>query len=138
MNLDLDGDGTPDINIDHDGDLIPDTDIDSTGDGKANINIDTNEDGIADENITEITEWKAETKIGKMCTMLLNPDDNDPKQPNEDEKKPNSDVQGEYYPGANMGGALTGDTTNMMMYMGLGCMSLGMMLFILFKRKQEE
>ena len=38
----------------------------------------------------------------------------------------------------NMGGTLTGDTTNMMMYMGLGCMSLGMMLFILFKRKQEE
>jgi len=95
-------------------------------------------DGIADENITEITEWKAETKIGKMCTMLLNPDDNDPKQPNEDEKKPNSDVHGEYYPGANMGGALTGDTTNIMMYMGMGFMSLGQIFLLLFKRNKHE
>ncbi len=51
---------------------------------------------------------------------------------------------GSYYPGdnaggaQNVGGALTGDTTNMMIYMGLGCMSIGMMLFIVFKRKQEE
>lgn len=55
-----------------------------------------------------------------------------------------TDVGGSYYPGdnaggaQNVGGALTGDTTNMMIYMGLGCMSIGMMLFIVFKRKQEE
>ncbi len=120
------------------GDNIPDIDIDSTGDGKADTNIDQDGDGAADENIIEITEWKAETKIGKMCTMLLNPDDNDPKQPNEDEKKPNSDVQGEYYPGANMGGALTGDTTNIMMYMGMGFMSLGQIFLLLFKRNKHE
>ncbi len=56
-----------------------------------------------------------------------------------DEQEPiDTDVKGAYYPGANMGGALTGDTTNMMMYMGLGCISIGMMLLILYKRKQEE
>lgn len=70
--------------------------------------------------------------------MLLNPDDNDPKQPNEDEKKPNSDVQGEYYPGANMGGALTGDFTNIMVYCGTICLSIGTILLLVWKRKTNE
>ncbi len=55
-----------------------------------------------------------------------------------DDQEPDTDVKGAYYPGANMGGALTGDSTNMMMYMGLGCMSIGMMLFILYKRRQAN
>ena len=53
-------------------------------------------------------------------------------------EEPVTDVKGTYYPGDNMGGAVTGDTTNMMMYMGLGCMSIGMMLLILYKVKQED
>ena len=134
----MDDDGKADLNIDLDGDDIPDIDIDSNGDGKADTNIDQDGDGAADENIIEITEWKAETKIGKMCTMLLNPDDNDPKQPNEDEKKPNSDVQGEYYPGANMGGALTGDTTNIMIYIGICCMAVGVVLYLSYKHITEK
>ncbi len=56
----------------------------------------------------------------------------------DDQEPIDTDVKGAYYPGANMGGALTGDTTNMMMYMGLGCMSIGMMLLILYKRKQAD
>ena len=54
------------------------------------------------------------------------------------EQEPDTDVDGVYYPGTNVGGALTGDTTNIMMYVGLGCISVGLMLFIVFKRKQEE
>ena len=54
------------------------------------------------------------------------------------DQEPDSEVKGNYYPGDNMGGALTGDATNVMLYMGLGCMSLGMMLLVLFKRKQAE
>ena len=55
---------------------------------------------------------------------------------NEDEL--DTDVNGAFYPGANMGGALTGDTTNTMMYIGLGCMSIGIMLLVLYKREQED
>ena len=51
VNIDIDGDGTPDINIDTDGDGIPDVNIDTDGDGKPDLNIDTNGDGIPDINL---------------------------------------------------------------------------------------
>ena len=142
VNLDLDGDGTPDLNVDVDGDWIPDMNIDSTGDGQPDVNVDTDNDGQPDENLMDITEWKPGHNVdGEFPYDTMTFDDLEPEEPNTptdpSDQEP-TDVNGAYYPGDNMGGALTGDITNMMMYMGSGCMSLGMMLFILFKRKQED
>lgn len=149
LNIDLDGDGLPDINIDADGDGIPETNIDIDGDGKADVNLDPDKTGIVQSDPYEITEWKP-TIQGKgngfhFLTMTLDDDkEPEPDNPNDDHLgDKNSDVQGNYYPGDNTGGAkstggaLTGDTTNIMMYMGFGCMAMGMMLFIIFKKKQS-
>ncbi|EQK01966.1 collagen-binding adhesin CbpA [Clostridioides difficile] len=53
-NVDVDGDGKPDINIDTDGDGRPDINIDTSGDWKPDINIDTDNTG----------EWKPSTEGG--------------------------------------------------------------------------
>ncbi|HBG3467070.1 TPA: hypothetical protein KQB54_001185 [Clostridioides difficile] len=53
-NVDIDGDGIPDINIDTDGDGRPDINIDTSGDWKPDINIDTDNTG----------EWKPSTEGG--------------------------------------------------------------------------
>ncbi|WP_131073427.1 hypothetical protein [Clostridioides difficile] len=53
-NVDIDGDGIPDINIDTDGDGKPDINIDTNGDWKPDINIDTD----------NIGEWKPSTEGG--------------------------------------------------------------------------
>ncbi|HBG1633865.1 hypothetical protein KWK00_010865 [Clostridioides difficile] len=53
-NVDVDGDGKPDINIDTDGDGRPDINIDTSGDWKSDINIDTDNTG----------EWKPSTEGG--------------------------------------------------------------------------
>ncbi|MDN9182382.1 collagen-binding adhesin CbpA [Clostridioides difficile] len=53
-NVDVDGDGIPDINIDTDGDGRPDINIDTSGDWKPDINIDTDNTG----------EWKPSTEGG--------------------------------------------------------------------------
>ena len=140
INLDLDNDGKPDINIDWDGDWIPDTQIDTTGDGKADTNIDVDGNGIPDENIKEITEWKPEHNVSSPFaydTMRFD----EPEDPNDDQEgqdKTNGDVQGSYYPGGHLGGALTGDATNVMTYIGFVCLSIGVIALILFKYKQDK
>ncbi len=137
VNIDLDGDGEPDINKDVDGDWIPDIDIDSTGDGKPDVNVDTNHDGIADENIKEITEWKPEHNASSPFpydTMRFD----DPKDNEEGQDKPNGDVQGNYYPGDNVGGALTGDHTHLILYIAINCFSLGWIFLIITKYKQKR
>ncbi|MCW0823108.1 hypothetical protein OKS01_02455 [Clostridioides difficile] len=53
-NVDVDGDGKPDINIDTDSDGRPDINIDTSGDWKPDINIDTDNTG----------EWKPSTEGG--------------------------------------------------------------------------
>jgi len=53
LNVDVDGDGEPDINIDTDGDGKPDINIDTDGDNKPDINIDTDKDGEPDVNIVD-------------------------------------------------------------------------------------
>ena len=55
-----------------------------------------------------------------------------------EDKGKDDEVQGSYYPGDNVGGALTGDITNQMMYVGMGCISLGLICLVIFKKKQEE
>jgi len=165
LNLDLDDDGKPDINIDIDGNGIPDTNIDSTGDGQPNINIDNDGDGIPDENIVEIKEWEPNKNIDgefPYDTMDIsepkpnNPDDGqdpaNPQEPNDvkdpsDSKTgnqnpanddPDANVQGSYYPGNNVGGASTGDSTNLMMYVGISLLSLGVAFLVIYKKKAES
>ena len=54
------------------------------------------------------------------------------------QQEPDTDVEGSYYPGNNMGGALTGDTTNIMIYMGLCFTSLGIVFLIYYKRQSSK
>ena len=63
VNIDINGDGKPDLNIDNDGDGIPDTNIDINGDGKPDINIDNNGDGIPDVNIDINGDGKPDINI---------------------------------------------------------------------------
>ena len=130
INLDIDNDGVPDLNVDIDGDYIPDMNIDSTGDGEPDINVDTDGDGKPDTNLKEITEWKPEKNIDgdfPYDTMDLTETD----EPNH--VKPDTSVKGQYNPATSMGGANTGDTTNLLLFMGTCVITLAAMLFILFK-----
>ncbi|MCI8541674.1 MAG: hypothetical protein HFE67_09235, partial [Erysipelotrichaceae bacterium] len=47
-------------------------------------------------------------------------------------------VAGSYYPGANTGGALTGDTSNPLLYVGLGVGSFGILCFLFYKDKKRK
>ena len=117
INLDINNDGVPDLNVDIDGDYIPDMNIDSTGDGKPDINVDTDNDGKPDTNLKEITEWKPEKNIDgdfPYDTMDFSITE-EPIEPS----KPNTSVKGQYNPAASMGGALTGDETNLSLYIGV-------------------
>ncbi|MCI8540302.1 MAG: hypothetical protein HFE67_02125, partial [Erysipelotrichaceae bacterium] len=131
LNLDLDNDGIPDLNIDTDGDFIPDLNIDGDGDGKPDINVDRDDDGIADENIKEISEWKPEHNVdGPFGYDTMNFNEEDPDAP---DKEPNGEVQGSYYPGANVGGALTGDTSDVWYLFSQCLFSLALISWLIFK-----
>ncbi len=135
INIDLDGDNIPDINIDSDGDGIPDIDIDSDGDGIPDVNVDTDGDGKPDENIKEITEWKPNKNVdGEPPYDTMDFSDND------DTEKPsndNTDVKGSYYPGDNVGGAITGDNTSLMIYISLSIVSIAVISYGLFKYQKD-
>ena len=94
------------------------------------------QDGKPDKNIVEITEWKPEKNIDgdtPYDTMEF-PQPEEPKDPKpQDHPK---DVQGYYHPSDDntlknsIGGALTGDETNIMYhlcFMGLG---IGIMIYL--------
>ncbi len=120
INLDINGDGIPELNVDTDGDYIPDINIDSTGDGKPDINVDTDGDGKPDENIVEIKEWKPEKNIDgefPYDTMSF-------EKPNDSDDDYDTSVKGQYNPATSMGGANTGDETNLMLYVILLISSL--------------
>lgn len=66
-NVDVDGDGKPDINIDTDGDGVPD------------VNIDTNGDGIADKNLignNESSKIKSDSANGDLGSVKTGDDNN--------------------------------------------------------------
>ena len=68
VDVDVDGDGKPDINIDTDGDGIPDVNIDLDGDKKPDVNIDTDNTGEwkpSGEGGTADGIWKPDTNIDK-------------------------------------------------------------------------
>ncbi len=113
INIDLDGDGIPDLNIDWDGDWIPDTQIDSDGDGKPDVNIDTDGNGIPDENIVDIKEWKPNKNVdGDFPYDTMDFSEPDAEDNDKSNKGDDTDVKGNYYPGKDVGGAMTGDDTN--------------------------
>ncbi|MCI8541043.1 MAG: hypothetical protein HFE67_05975, partial [Erysipelotrichaceae bacterium] len=92
--------------------------------------------GIPDENIKEITEWKPTGKAGEVCTMIpSDPNDPDDQDDSDPSGKPNGEVQGSYYPGDNVGGALTGDTSNSLLYMSITFASFGILCFLWYKHK---
>jgi len=65
----------------------------------------------------------------------VNDGDNQANTPNNSQELT---VQGTYYPGDNTGGASTGDNTNIMFDLTIGCGSLGTLFLLLFKRKQVK
>ncbi len=141
INIDLDGDGEADINIDLDGDNIPDIDIDSDGDGIPDVNVDTDGDGKPDENIIDITEWKPGKDVDgdlPYDTMDFS-DPDDPKEPDKpmDDDKTDTSVKGQYNPATSMGGANTGDETNMLTYMGISLLSISLLFYLVYKHKTE-
>ncbi|MCI8850882.1 MAG: hypothetical protein HFE82_05000, partial [Erysipelotrichaceae bacterium] len=132
INVDIDGDGEPDINIDIDGDGIPDIDIDSDGDGIPDVNVDNDGDGKPDENIIEIPEWKPGKNVeGDLPYDTM--DFSEPVVPNGD----GTSVKGQYNPANSMGGASTGDNTNIMVYMGISLLSLCLLSYIIYKYQIE-
>ncbi len=147
INIDLDGDNVPDINIDSNGDGIPDISIDSDGDGKPDVNVDTDGDGKADENIKEITEWKPDKNVDgdfQYDTMVFDEGDEpeDPEEPTTPDKPNNptqdgndTDVKGVYYPGTSIGGAITGDDTNVYQYIIFSLVSLCVLALVYRKVK---
>ncbi len=133
VNVDLDGDGIPDINVDVDGDGIPDIDIDSDGDGKPDVNVDTDGDGKADENIKKITEWKPNKNVDSdfpYDTMNFN----EPTEPT----KPDTSVKGQYNPKTSMGGANTGDYSDLILYAEVCLLMIGVISYSICKMKQKQ
>lgn len=68
VNMDTNGDGTPDVSVDTDGDGVADINIDTTGDGKADINIDTDGDGVADTDIDTDGDGEADKNLSDTGT----------------------------------------------------------------------
>ena len=142
INIDLDGDGVPDINIDTDGDNIPNINIDSDGDGIPDVNVDIDDDGNPDENIKDITEWKPNKDVDgdvPYDTMDFG-EQEEPQKPSEP-TKPNqpangTDVKGSYYPGDNVGGAITGDETNLLLYINSILFSVGLISYLIYRTQK--
>ena len=66
LNIDVDGDGTPDINIDTNNDGTPDINIDTDNDWEPNINIDTDNTGVwkpSSEGGNKDGIWKPDTNM---------------------------------------------------------------------------
>ena len=141
VNIDLDGDGKPDVNVDTDFDWIPNINIDSDGDGQPDTNIDTDNDGIADENIVEIKEWKPNKNVdGDLPYDTMDFNEQDPSDDTTTDPIPpknDTSVKGVYNPATSIGGASTGDETNVLIH--LGFMGLGIIAMIyLYYRYQKN
>ena len=139
----MNGDGEADINIDIDGDGIPDIDIDSDGDGVPDVNVDNDGDGKPDENIIEIKEWKPGRDVDgdiPYDTMedFGNPDDPNTPKDEPDDDGPDTSVKGVYNPVTSMGGANTGDSTNIMVHMCLSFLSISALFYLAYKQRSEQ
>ena len=105
------------------------------------MNVDTDGDGKPDENIIDITEWKPGKDVDgdlPYDTMDFS-DPDDPKEPDKpmDDDKTDTSVKGQYHPATSMGGANTGDETNMLTYMGISLLSISLLFYLVYKHKTE-
>ena len=129
INIDINDDGVADLNIDTDGDGIPNINIDSTGDGKPDINIDLDDDGKPDENIKDITEWKPNKNVdGDIPYDTMDFSETD--KPVDSDNQADPSVKGQYNPATSMGGANTGDTTNIVFLCLINLLSVSLLLKI--------
>ncbi|NBJ65414.1 LPXTG cell wall anchor domain-containing protein, partial [bacterium c-19] len=48
-----------------------------------------------------------------------------------------TDVKGAYYPGDSVGGALTGDETNLILYLGVTLIGIGFISYLLYRYKKD-
>ena len=106
--------------------------VDIDGDGIPDVNVDTDGDGKPDENIIEITEWKPNKNVDGDFPY----DTMDFSNPNEPDDNDTS-VKGQYNPKTSMGGASTGDSTNLMAYMGISFLSISLLFFLTYKYKKD-
>ena len=144
INIDFDGDGIPDINIDSNYDGIPDLNIDGDGDGIPDYNLDEEGSGIPTKNLITIKEWKPEIngdKDGiKFSTMSFNEESNNPSDPTEDDthkEKPTTSVKGQYNPATSIGGANTGDSSDLILYVGICCITIGVIFYMVYKKEMN-
>ena len=75
LNIDVDGDGTPDINIDTNNDGTPDINIDTDNDWEPNINIDTDNTGVwkpSSEGGNKDGIWKPDINIDRNGDKIPN------------------------------------------------------------------
>ena len=106
--------------------------VDIDGDGIPDVNVDTDGDGKPDENIKEITEWKPNKNVdGELPYDTM--DFGELKEPTE----PSTSVKGQYNPATSMGGANTGDNTNLMLYISLSILMIGSINYLIYKYKKD-
>ena len=60
-------------------------------------------------------------------------DFSEPTKPTE----PNPSVKGQYNPATSMGGANTGDNTNLMLYISLTMLMIGLINYLIYKYKKD-
>ncbi|NBJ65410.1 hypothetical protein D5266_09525, partial [bacterium c-19] len=122
------------------------------GDGLPDINVDVDGDGTPDKNIKEITEWKPNKNIdGDFPYDTMEFDEpEEPKDPVVDESptedvKPNirpkdpvkPSVQGYYNPATSIGGANTGDDSELMFYISLIILSIGFISYTVYSYQKN-
>ena len=76
--------------------------------------------------------WKVKSPYDAMTLEAIKEQENS----GEIQKDTNTEDKNDVF--NNMGGALTGDTTNIMMYMGMRWMAIGLILYLLFKQSTKE
>ncbi len=76
--------------------------------------------------------WKVKSPYDAMTLEAIKEQENS----GEIQKDTNTEDKNDVF--NNMGGTLTGDTTNIMMYMGMSWMAIGLILYLLFKQRTKE
>ena len=75
-----------------------------------------------------------------LTTILMKRESNKPSDPTENDThkgQPTTSVKGQYNPATSIGGANTGDTSDLMLYVGICCITLGINLYLMYKRKAD-
>ncbi len=151
LNIDWDGDWIPDTQIDSDGDGKPDINIDTDGNGIPDENIVEIEEWKPNKNVDGELPYDtmdfSKTDDPNGSDQPNNPNDkndfdntdqpngtnkpNDTNHPNDNDQTGNdTDVKGAYYPGKDVGGAMTGDESHLYLYTCILFLSLGNLCYL--------